>query len=54
MALEERLIKEKDELLDPVIDVDVEKDLDNLKEFSWDSILDDDDNSDEDDNNTNL
>ena len=51
MALEETLDMEKDELLDPVIGVDVEKDSD--KEFSWDSILDDDDDVD-DDNETNL
>ena len=51
MALEETLDIEKDELLDPVIGVDVEKDSD--KEFSWDSILDDDDDVD-DDNETDL
>ena len=51
MALEETLDMEKDELLDPVIGVDVEKDSD--KEFSWDSILDDDDDVD-DDNETDL
>ena len=51
MALEETLDMEKDELLDPVIGVDVEKDSD--KEFSWDSILDD-DNDVDDDNETDL
>ena len=43
MAPEKTLDMEKDELLDPVIGVDVEKDSN--KEFSWDSILDDDDNN---------
>jgi hypothetical protein len=38
-ASEEKIYMEREELLDPAIDVDVEND----EEFSWDSILDDDD-----------